>query len=48
MKYVDGVLVYVGHTTLTIDQRLQKHLQDAKRNPSDAFLSTWQKLVIQV
>ena len=32
--WIKGVLAYVGHTYLTVQQRLDKHLQDSKRNPS--------------
>ena len=35
--WVDGVLKYIGHTYLTTDEMLKKHLQDSKRNPSDPF-----------
>lgn len=35
--WVEGVPRYGGHTYLTVEERLKKHLQDSKRNPHDAF-----------
>ena len=32
--WIKHELAYVGHTYLTVQQRLDKHLQDSKRNPS--------------
>ena len=32
--WIKGELAYAGHTYLTPEKRLEKHLQDSKRNPS--------------
>ena len=32
--WIKGELASVGHTYLTVEQRLEKHLQESKRNPS--------------
>ena len=34
MKFIKGKLASVGHTYMTPEQRLEKHLQESKRNPS--------------
>ena len=35
--WINGELRYVGHTYLTIEERLNAHKQDSKRNPRDPF-----------